>query len=349
MDETPLLADDCPQPAPPVADEMAAQAAAIVPLKPGLTLATAWHRTTQNDDVECLTQIHDIDASAIRASANCSMTTGTEGGSRRTCRTDLRAAHMYYTGAGDEKEVLRGTTMFSLSSRAFGELKARGRTRHRFVSVFDGSIIGDLDGALERQATATVSIIVNDRSVELPVVHASGELRGSAMGKPVRTRVIAAVLDDEQFPLVLDYAMPDLGAAGFSVRYTRISYPTDGRLEQQLASAQRIDVYGIYFDVNRDRLRPESDPLLREIATALQNNPSWQLAIDGHTDSSGGAETNLQLSSQRADAVRDALVRRHGIEASRLSTRGYGATAPKDSNETAEGRARNRRVELVRR
>src|SRR5687767_5591465 len=73
MDEAPVLADDCPQPAPPVNDEIAAQAAALVPLKPGLTLATAWHRTTQNDDVECLTHIHEIDASTIAASANCSM------------------------------------------------------------------------------------------------------------------------------------------------------------------------------------------------------------------------------------------------------------------------------------
>ena len=143
--------------------------------------------------------------------------------------------------------------------------------------------------------------------------------------------------------------MPDVGAAGFSVRYTKISFPTDGQIEQQLTSEKRIDVYGIYFDINSDRLRSESDPVLQEIAAALGNNPSWQLAIDGHTDSTGGPEANMQLSSKRADAVRTALVTQHGIDGSRLSTRGYGATVPKDTNDTADGRARNRRVELVRR
>jgi outer membrane protein OmpA-like peptidoglycan-associated protein len=348
-DDAPVLADDCPQPAPPVNGEIAAQASATVPLKTGLTLATSWHRTTEDDDVECLTQIHGIDGTMIAASANCSMTTGTQRGWRRTCRTDLRAAYMYYTGAGDEKAVLRGTTMFSLSTQAFGELKAKGRTRHRVVSVNDGAIIADLDGALERQATHTLSTIVNDRVVELPVVRASGKLQGMAMGKPVQTRVVAAIVDDDRFPLVLDYSMPDVGAAGFSVRYTKISFPTDGHIEQQLAGEQRIDVYGIYFDINSDRLRSESDPVMREIAAALRNNPSWQLAIDGHTDSTGGPEANMQLSSKRADAVRAALVTQHGIDGSRLATRGYGATVPKDTNDTADGRARNRRVELVRR
>jgi outer membrane protein OmpA-like peptidoglycan-associated protein len=347
--EEPFPADDCPPPAGAADQEIAAQSQAIVPLKPGLTLSTTWHRATEGDDVECLTQIHGADGKAVAATANCSMSTGTQGGSRRTCRNDMRAAYMYYTGAGDDPDVLRGTTMFSLSTQAFKELKAKGNTRHRFVSVLDGAIVGDLEGVLERESTGTLATIVNDRMVELPVVRASGRLRGAAMGKPVETRVAASIVDDERFPLVLDYALPDVGSAGFSVRYSKVSFPSGGKLEQQLASDQRVDVYGIYFDVNSDRIRPESDPVLREVADALQRNPQWQVTIDGHTDSIGSAQANMDLSRRRSEAVRAALVERYGIAAARLSTRGYGATLPKDTNETPEGRARNRRVELVRR
>ena len=123
----------------------------------------------------------------------------------------MRSAHMYYTGAGDEPDVLRGTTMFMLSRDAFSELKSKGSTRHRFVSVLDGKIIGDLDGTLERQSTGTLPIVVNDGVVDLPVIRGEGKLRGAAMGKPVETRVTAAIVDDGRFPLVLDYALPDVG------------------------------------------------------------------------------------------------------------------------------------------
>jgi outer membrane protein OmpA-like peptidoglycan-associated protein len=347
--DEPVIADDCTPPEGPVDQEIASQAAALVPLKQGLTLSTTWHRATEGDEVECLTQIRSVDSAAIAASATCSMSTGTQGGTRRTCRSDLRAAYMYYTGAGDDPDVLRGTTMFSLSTRAFEELKSNGRTRHRFVSLFDGAIAGDLDGELERDATGMRATIVNDRTLELPVISATGRLRGTAMGKPVETRVAATIVDDGRFPLVLDYQLQDIGSAGFSVQYSKVSYPTDGELEQQLDDRQRIDVYGIYFAVNSARLRPESEPVLQEIADALQHNPQWQLTIEGHTDSIGDAQANLALSLQRSEAVRSALVDQHGIDASRLSAHGNGATMPKDSNDTPEGRARNRRVELVRR
>ena len=347
--EKAFLSDECPRIETATDQEIAAQAAAFVPLKPGLTLSTTWHRATEGDDVECLTHIHDISGNAVATTAHCSMSTGTEGGTRRTCRADMRSGYMYYTGAGDAPDVLRGTTMFSLSTTAFSELKSRGTTRHRFVSVSDGAIIGDIDGSLRKAGTGTVATIVNDRIVELPVVRATGTLRGTAMGKPIETRVTAAIVDDGRFPLVLDYALPDVGAAGFSVRYSKVSFPTDGKLEQQLAGADRIDVYGIYFDVNSDKLRAESDPVLQEIAEALQRNPQWQLTIDGHTDSVGHAQANMDLSRRRSEAVRAALVERYGIAASRLTARGHGGTVPKETNDTPEGRARNRRVELVKR
>jgi outer membrane protein OmpA-like peptidoglycan-associated protein len=347
--ETAFLSNECPALDGRTDQEISTQATAIVPLKPGLTLSTTWHRATEGDDVECLTHIHEVSGNVVSTTANCSMSTGTHGGTRRTCRADMRNGYMYYTGAGDEPDVLRGTTMFSLSASAFAELKSKGETRHRFVSVSEGAIIGDIDGSLRNDGTATLATIVNDRVVQLPVVRASGTLRGMAMGKPIESQVTAAIVNDERFPLVLDYALPDVGAAGFSVRYNKLSFPTEGTLEQQLADQDRIDVYGIYFDVNSDRLRSESGPILQEIADALGRHPEWQLTIDGHTDSAGSAQANMDLSRRRSEAVRAALIERHSVAASRLSSQGHGDTVPKDSNDTPEGRARNRRVELVRR
>lgn len=109
-----------------------------------------------------------------------------------------------------------------------------------------------------------------------------------------------------------------------------------------------MDVYGIYFDFARDVPRAESEPVLRDIADLLVAHRDWTLAINGHTDNVGGVEANLALSQRRSEAVRRALIERYGIDAGRLTTAGFGASQPKATNETIEGRAKNRRVELVR-
>jgi flagellar motor protein MotB len=321
---------------------------ARIPLKVGLTLATAWHRTTEADDVECLTQVREISAAALVASASCAMRDGTVGGSRRVCRDDLERASIYDSGAGDEHDTIKGTTMFSLSRAAFRELKERRETKHRNVSFYEGALVADLRGTLTLEGTGTFAAVVNDHLEDLPVVRAQGHLKGIAMGKPIETRVRLSVLDDGSFPLVLDYSMPDIGATGFFVRYTRISYPTERQIEERLTTEKRVDVYGIYFDFASDGLRPESEPVLKEIAETLARHPEWTLSIDGHTDGVGGERANQQLSARRSAAVRDELVGRYGIDGARLSARGFGASRPKDTNDTREGRARNRRVELVR-
>lgn len=346
-DVDPVLGRTCATPDPPD-PPMAGAADARVPLTAGLTLATAWHRTTQADDVECLTQVQALTAAAIVASASCAMRDGTFGGSRKVCTSDFESAAIYDSGAGDEHDTITGTTMFSLSRRAFRELKQRGETRHRNVSFHEGGLIADLRGTLASRGGGAFAAIVNDHLEDLPVLRAEGVLKGVAMGKPIETRVRLAVLDDERFPLVLDYSMPDIGATGYFVRYTRISYPTDRLIEKRLTEDRRVDVYGIYFDFASDRLRAESEPVLREIAETLARHPDWSLSIDGHTDGVGGERVNQQLSERRSAAVRSALVGQYQVDGARLTARGFGASRPKDTNETREGRARNRRVELVR-
>jgi outer membrane protein OmpA-like peptidoglycan-associated protein len=120
------------------------------------------------------------------------------------------------------------------------------------------------------------------------------------------------------------------------------------QIEQQLAEKKPVQIYGIYFDFASAIIRPESEVVLSEIADILQRNPDWTLDVDGHTDNIGGGAFNQQLSEQRAAAVKDALVTRYHIAPNRLFTRGFGLTRPVESNDTLAGRARNRRVELMR-
>ncbi len=121
-----------------------------------------------------------------------------------------------------------------------------------------------------------------------------------------------------------------------------------GGLEKALANQQKVDIYSIYFSFNSDALRAESTPTLKEIADILTRHPDWRLAVSGHTDGIGGDQYNLDLSKRRAAAVVQELVTRYHINADRLKSSGYGKSQPKDTNDTLEGRARNRRVELMR-
>jgi OOP family OmpA-OmpF porin len=106
-------------------------------------------------------------------------------------------------------------------------------------------------------------------------------------------------------------------------------------------------VYGIHFDTGKSEIKPESAQAIAEIAKLLTNDPGLKLQVVGHTDNVGTREANLKLSLARAQAVVLALTAQHGIAAARLEPYGCGSYAPVASNKTEEGRAKNRRVELV--
>lgn len=105
--------------------------------------------------------------------------------------------------------------------------------------------------------------------------------------------------------------------------------------------------HGINFDTDSDRLKPESSAVLKQVAAGLGRNPNLKLEIDGYTDSVGDAAHNLDLSKRRAQAVQTVLVSQFGVDASRLTSSGFGAGKPVGSNDTPEGRAENRRVEFL--
>ncbi len=114
-----------------------------------------------------------------------------------------------------------------------------------------------------------------------------------------------------------------------------------------LGDKGHIALYGIYFDTDKAVLKPESRPTLDEIAKLLTSQPKLNVFIVGHTDSQGAFDYNMNLSRQRAEAVAAALVQSYRIDKARLRSAGVGYLAPVGSNATDDGRALNRRVELV--
>lgn len=112
-------------------------------------------------------------------------------------------------------------------------------------------------------------------------------------------------------------------------------------------SSGHVSVYGIFFDSGKSDLKPESDSAIIQISKLLMVNASLKLYVVGHTDNVGNIDANMKLSNDRANEVVKTLVANYGIAADRLKSYGVASLAPVASNDTEEGRAKNRRVELV--
>ena len=118
-------------------------------------------------------------------------------------------------------------------------------------------------------------------------------------------------------------------------------------MQSAIASTGRIALYGIFFDFDKADIKPESKPALDEIAKLLADSPDLRVLIVGHTDNVGKFDYNIKLSERRAKAVVEALKRDYGVDGGRLRPAGVGMMAPTATNDTDDGRAKNRRVELV--
>jgi outer membrane protein OmpA-like peptidoglycan-associated protein len=140
-----------------------------------------------------------------------------------------------------------------------------------------------------------------------------------------------------------------MAGTGLSVGYRTIRFAeSTPDFSRVIASAGRYVSYGIQFDTDSDRLKPESAAVLQAIAKGLETNSSLKLLIEGHTDAVGDAAHNLDLSKRRAAAVKGVLVSQFKVDTARLTTNGLGSTKPIGPNDTPQGRAQNRRVEFVR-
>ena len=346
------------------------QTKALVPLKPGLVITTSWGMI--HGDVESRESVDSLDPTSVTFT---SKTTEYEDdndkhqkGSQSThtvCNPDFVSANTYATVTGLQPRIIHDLTRVRLSDKSFQEIKTSGKT---YFIYWDVSVAGDDNLKPDREGGLFTRVepqdivypmIVNDQPVTLPAIHLAGIT--ASVGKdprpkkyrPYHTEGDLYVIDDPLDPMVLLIKLKDpvLHDNKFRIEITKLEYPVPhpvNLVEKQLTEQKRAVTYGIYFDFNKDTIKPESEPVLKEIVQAMTDNPDWKLTVEGHTDNIGGDAYNLDLSKRRAAAVKDALVTRYHIAADRLLTNGYGSSRPVETNDTLEGRARNRRVELTR-
>lgn len=118
-------------------------------------------------------------------------------------------------------------------------------------------------------------------------------------------------------------------------------------MRSDINATGHVSIYGIYFDTGKSEIKPESDAAISEIAKLLKNNAALKVHVVGHTDNVGSFDSNMRLSKDRAEAVARTLSGKHGVAAARLKAYGVASLAPITSNDTEDGKAKNRRVELV--
>ncbi|WP_417445529.1 DUF4892 domain-containing protein [Kangiella sp.] len=118
-------------------------------------------------------------------------------------------------------------------------------------------------------------------------------------------------------------------------------------MAEQIGQTGKVALYGLFFDTNKATIKSDSKPTLDEIGKLLKENPDLKLLVVGHTDNQGDFDYNIELSKSRAESVKQALIDDYGIVAARLKSWGVGYTAPVATNNSDQGRAKNRRVELV--
>ncbi len=324
-----------------------------VPFVSGLTTVRA--TSEPRGDYETLRVVDTITAAGYRITASGEVPGDDGRGSRevsivrRVKAGDQRAArtmrNYFHTS---DPELFPGTVP-GFSAAQARDLRQEGRTSVTYQDV--GVLVGrsvirrELTGMLVRVKSGTTSLplLVNGRHVRLPVLHAKGRLSDGGTTEEFEFHV----LDDPANPIVLGWR-----GARSSSSLIRIEYPepegSSRTIERVLAGQGSAEIHGIYFSFGSAVIRPHSERVLVEIADALREQPQWRLRIDGHTDGIGDEASNLDLSKRRAAAVGAALSARHGIAPSRLVTDGSGESRPNATNDTPEGRAHNRRVELTR-
>jgi outer membrane protein OmpA-like peptidoglycan-associated protein len=353
---------------------------AKVPLCPGLTIVTSVSQ--KEGDYESIKTVTLVDHDKIQLKYSSEQPPEQIGGGLRArklsaVRTifirDLINAKQYEQIFGTNIPAeMPGTTAVGISRAILSALKTKGEAELEMFNIppaLPGSSkisanpqqhpnVFDYTEAYKLRrvegTSAALPLIVNDVKTELPVIHATG--RSDFYGYKAEF----FFLDDENNPLALKWRTGIGAGSGAksggdrdTLQVIKIAYHCSAEsanlslLERELAQTGHADVYDIYFSFNSDEIREESEPTLRELQQILHRHPDWKLSIAGHTDNIGGDAANLDLSRRRAAAVKAALVSRFAINAGRLTTNGYGKAQPVDTNDTPEGRARNRRVELV--
>lgn len=330
--------------------------APYIPLEPGLVVTTAVHDVTE--DYEVFRSVQAMDADKVTLSLH--KVAPKPGGDIQTVtvirvvrREDIQKANRlvayFHT---EDPEMFPGSTAMQASVDLLAKLKSGAETPFIFGMISDADLLGFRLGArkyfrgkLKRvePEPVPVSVLVNGVRTELPAIHAKGTL---SVGKDSGEGEFWW-LDQPDNAIVLRWTFQST-----VVQVVRIDTPEPAAVAAIAAAlgsdACRAELHGVYFDTGSAALLAPSAAAVGEVAALLRDHADWRVTIEGHTDSVGGDDDNQRLSQARAAAVRTALVEDHGIAADRLTAAGFGETRPVESNDTVEGRAHNRRVELAR-
>jgi OOP family OmpA-OmpF porin len=228
------------------------------------------------------------------------------------------------------KQEFQRLGLITLYEKGSGD---RGWFGPGFTQVEKDSEIGDILAYNESQERVLVAKSKDATPVYYYVfvtVYRDGNMPDRLRGSVVKDRAIAQVI------VVAPEKME-----------TKMTFVNADDMSKAIVESGKVTLYGVYFDNDKDSLRADSQPTLQEIAKLLAASPKLKIQVVGHTDNQGAPDYNLDLSRRRAASVVRALTSSYGLPASRLSSFGCGPYSPVGSNETEDGRAKNRRVELV--
>lgn len=341
-----------------------------IPLQAGMTLTYVHRNFDRNRDDELRTWIVRMtdDESVWNAEWVANPCPGPEDHMSRRERLGSRELDFARGGTADQTTAEhRPHTLYMLSARLLRGLRD-GETMDMIVPVLSPAeiILGDADttrgrcrmpqmvsqlvrGQVQRVGNDTTeTLIVDGRAVSVPIMRVRADF-ASVLDNWHMTGDMWFV-DDTAAAWITRIEMKRQDERTFHMALGTITTPAPGTaIEAELATACRAPVYGFYFAFNSATLDAASRPTFDAVAALLNRHPDWTLAIEGHTDSIGDPASNLRLSERRASAVREELVTRYHIGAARLTAAGRGKAGYVAPNTTLEGRARNRRVDLVRR
>lgn len=331
----------------------ASRAQSVAP-HPGLVLNYAHKQTDRDDDREFLVTVVAVDSDeTILKSYFLDDADGAKPVYPDTVsRREWLGARALTAGAGTNPlERERNRTVMALSKRAYQQLKRDGKLDEVAIFVVLGDVGQNVrvSGMEELVGAEPLTVVFDGRQRTLSALHVKGHW--TSMSPMLDVTGDVWYLDDSAAAWVLKMEEKVQGR-DYHVRLGSVntSPPDQAKvIDASLAGAGcRAQIYGIYFPYNSATVTAASQPTLALVAGVLKAHADWTVTIEGHTDSIGGVQYNQQLAARRAAAVKAQLVDAYGIPAARLTTAGIGLARPLASNATLEGRARNRRVELVR-
>ncbi|HEX5386627.1 MAG TPA: OmpA family protein [Gemmatimonadales bacterium] len=356
-----------------------------IPLVQGLVLGSVLH--SPRAEREDVLEIASADTSGVHYAWHERTVTAegdtTSGFRKRFVRAnDLAGAPRFDDIFGKDEVDRPGFTALSVSSAVYRQLREVGSTPFSMmvgpqsVSAADrtpaafGAMFGQqrtrYKGTLKRVSAnpEPFSLIVNGERAAVPALHLHGDFANGlkrsdwelwVLADSAHPLLLKSVFGEDVFQMVrADFPVePPAGKGAPPEGHAMLpagegTPPERQAMIRQLKERCRLELPGIYFAFGTAAIDPISDRALSELARILAQHPEWTFTVEGHTDSVGTAAANQALSRRRAEAVRARLAERHGVDTHAWGAVGYGATRPKESNATIEGRARNRRVELVR-